>query len=145
MNDSIVKQIGELQSLTTQQLKERWKTLFRKKTPEYSRAILIKRLAYRIQEIKFGGVSLSIRKKLNDSLTKADCDQFGIPRKKFDRNLPVVGTRLIREWQGKRYEVTVCRGGFEYNGKMYRSLTSVAKTITGSQWNGPAFFGLRTK
>ncbi|RJP60907.1 MAG: DUF2924 domain-containing protein [Candidatus Auribacter fodinae] len=145
MNDSIVKQIGELQSLTTQQLKERWKTLFRKEPPEYSRAILIKRLAYRIQEIKFGGVSLSIRKKLNDSLTKADCDQFGIPRKKFDRNLPVVGTRLIREWQGKRYEVTVCRGGFEYNGKMYRSLTSVAKTITGSQWNGPAFFGLRTK
>ena len=58
-----------------------------------------------------------------------------------------MGTRLVRDWHGDRHEVTVVAGGFEYGGKRYRSLTAVAKAITGSHWNGKLFFGLskRTK
>jgi hypothetical protein len=60
------------------------------------------------------------------------------------RDLPVEGTRLVREWNGERHEVTVVAGGFEYGGRRYRSLTAVATAITGAHWSGPAFFGLRS-
>ena len=64
----------------------------------------------------------------------------GQPKKK---GMPVVGTRLIREWNGGRYEVIVVRDGFEFEGQKFRSLTAITKVITGTHWNGPAFFGLR--
>jgi hypothetical protein len=57
--------------------------------------------------------------------------------------VPVVGTRLVREWNGRTYEVTVVYGGFEYEGRRYRSLTAIATAITGTHWNGRAFFGLK--
>jgi len=56
---------------------------------------------------------------------------------------PVVGTRIVRTWQGQRYEITVVAAGFEYEGRRYRSLSAIAREITGTRWNGPAFFGLR--
>jgi hypothetical protein len=59
--------------------------------------------------------------------------------------MPVVGTRLVREWRGERHEVTVVPGGFEYLGRLYRSLTAIAKVITGQHWNGRLFFGLRRR
>ena len=62
----------------------------------------------------------------------------------FRKDVPMVGTRLVREWDGERYEVTVVQGGFEFAGRRYRSLTAIAKAITGTHWNGPAFFGLRS-
>ena len=57
--------------------------------------------------------------------------------------VPVVGTRLVREWNGHTYEVTVVHGGFEYEGRRYRSLTAITQAITGTHWNGRAFFGLK--
>ena len=57
--------------------------------------------------------------------------------------MPVVGTRLVREWHGERHEVTVTKDGLEYEGRPYRSLSAVAKVISGGHWSGPAFFGLR--
>jgi hypothetical protein len=57
----------------------------------------------------------------------------------------VVGTRLIREYDGQRHEVTVVTGGFEYRGRRYRSLSAIASAVTGTHWNGLAFFGLRTR
>ncbi len=59
------------------------------------------------------------------------------------KGMPLIGTRLVREWNGTRYEVTVVRGGYEFDGRRYRSLTAIVKEITGTKWNGPAFFGLR--
>jgi hypothetical protein len=64
----------------------------------------------------------------------------GKPRARQD--LPVVGTRLVREWDGQRHEVTVVHGGFEYRGRRYRSLSAIASAITGTHWNGRRFFGL---
>jgi hypothetical protein len=59
--------------------------------------------------------------------------------------MPVAGTRLVREWRGERYEVIILSNGFEYAGRKWNSLTAIARDITGTQWNGPVFFGLRIK
>jgi hypothetical protein len=87
---------------------------------------------------------------MNELLNQAGCDELGSlrstsPSARGRRELPVAGTRLIREWHGQRHEVTVIAGGYEYQGRRYRSLTAIAKLITGNHWNGPNFFGLRAK
>ena len=64
-------------------------------------------------------------------------------RRQLD-GIPMLGTRLVREWNGLRHEVTATEGGFEYAGRKYKSLSAVAKAITGAHWSGPQFFGLRT-
>ena len=63
-----------------------------------------------------------------------------LPVRKGDR--PIVGTRLIREWKGVEHAVTVLADGYEYQGRRYKSLSAIARAITGTRWNGPAFFGL---
>jgi len=148
MKGSVLRQITGLRQLSHSALKERWRDLFGTEPPTYNRATLIKRLAYRIQELAHGGLSESARVRLREPLADLgmDVDSATVERlKRRERNdgIPVTGTRLIREWQGSRYEATVVAGGFEYLGRRYRSLTAVTKAITGTHWNGPAFFGLR--
>ncbi len=84
---------------------------------------------------------------MNEALVEAGFDEFGgEPERRKESHhkpdIPVAGTRLVREWNGRRYEVTVASGGFVFEGR-YRSLTAIAKAITGTHWNGRAFFGLR--
>jgi hypothetical protein len=67
----------------------------------------------------------------------------GTPRPRSARNGPVVGTRLIREWRGVEQRGTLLADGFEWEGRRYKSLSAVARAITGTRWNGPVFFGLR--
>jgi hypothetical protein len=94
-------------------------------------------------------LSEATRQRMTKALEQAGLDELGgagTGRKPAGQghNLPVAGTRLVREWNGGRYEVTVVSGGFEYAGRRYRSLTAITKAITGTHWNGPAFFGLRS-
>jgi len=150
MNESILKQINELSTLNMEELRMRWKILYSTEAPSYNKDFLIKRLAYRIQEIYFGGLSSQTKDAMNKVLDDYGFDELATkPTKKPDRRykqgIPVTGTKLIREWNGIRHEVIVSRNGFQYNGKIYRSLSSIAREITGTQWNGPAFFGLRSK
>jgi Protein of unknown function (DUF2924) len=58
---------------------------------------------------------------------------------------PKAGTRIVREWQGRLHEVSVLENGFEYGGRTYRSLSEIAREITGTRWSGPAFFGMRKR
>jgi hypothetical protein len=148
MNNSLLSQIAALDKLSPQELEERWRQLTGKEPPAYNRRFLIKRLTYRLQELKYGGLSEGAKQQLeiiageigwNGNAPLASKNSSG---KRTD--LPVVGTRLIREWNGKRYEVTVLPRGFEFEGKPYRSLTAITKAITGTHWNGRAFFGLRS-
>ena len=147
MKKSVLKQVAELPELSSDQLKERWQALFGSDPPAYNKPYLIKRLAYRIQELAYGGLSEPAKAQLRDALD--DEDGSGIPgRRKHRRGtpgMPVIGTRLVREWRGNRYEVTVATGGFEFEGRKYRSLSAITKAITGTHWNGPGFFGLRQK
>jgi hypothetical protein len=143
MTDSVLLQIAALKTTPTPVLKERWRKLFASEPPPYNRRFLESRLAYRIQELAYGGLKPTTVARL-DALAEQLVSGKGIikPRKAMDR--PVVGTRLIREWQGVPHEVIVRIDGYAYQGRPYKSLSAVAKAITGTQWNGPVFFGLRT-
>ena len=145
MKQSVLKQVAELPNLDSGQLKERWRTLYGSEPPAYNKSYLVKRLAYRIQELAFGGLSEAAQAQLRDALDGDDADGVAsrMHRRRRKDGMPVTGTRLVREWQGNRYEVTVVHGGFEFEGRKYRSLTAITKAITGTHWNGPGFFGLR--
>ncbi len=146
MARALVAQISELNRMPFEELRKKWEALYDGPSPNSSnRKQMVARLAYRIQELAFGGLSREAR----DNLDKiAEVDSFiGENNKPTGRNTSVAvpGTKLIREWQGKRIEVTTLEKGFEYAGKRYRSLTAIATEITGTKWNGPDFFGLRHK
>ena len=144
MKDSAVRQVADLHAMSMEELRGRWRDLFGPGPPAYGRAQLIKRLAYRLQELAFGGLSEETGKRLR-ALAREHGGDSGAPRRRPSQAGPVPGTRLIREWDGRRHEVTVTRDGFEYDGRPYRSLSAIARAITGTQWNGPAFFGLRQR
>ena len=148
MRNGVLKQVAELQRLGRRELAERWRSLFGTEAPAYSRELLIGRLAYRVQELAFGGLPEAVQDELRshvpeDRLDTSESEAARMERRRGKEGLPVVGTRLIREWRGTRHEVTVVPGGFEYEGRKYRSLSGIARAITGTRWNGPAFFGLR--
>ena len=148
-SDSVLKQIADLDTLNHDQLCELWRTLFGKEPAAFNRPYLIKRLAYRIQEIAYGGLSERAHKTMDDVLDSHGFDENGgsldgrRTERKRKAGVPVAGTRLVREWNGRTYEVTVAYGGFEYEGRRYKSLTAIATAITGTHWNGRAFFGLK--
>lgn len=149
MADSVLKQIAHLQNLSHDELKERWAVLYGGEPPAYNRQFIIKRLAYRIQELAYGGLPEHAKAMMRDVLAANGFDENACPiggkrtKRPSDENAPVVGTRLIRDWNGRRYEVIVVPGGFEFEGRRYRSLTAVTRAITGTHWNGRAFWGLR--
>ena len=117
-----------------------WRELTGTEPPPYNRTFLVKRLAYRIQELAFGGLSVQAERRLDDLVDELDGKKK--PKAK-DMTAPIIGTKLIREWQGVLQEVTALADGFEWQGRRYQSLSAVARAITGTRWNGPLFFGLR--
>ena len=139
MTDSIAAQVAALPKTPTPELKQMWRELFDKEPPGFSRNYLISRLAYRIQELAYGGLKPATRAKL-DAL--ADGLDPKAARKRVV-NGPVVGTQLIREWRGVEHKVTVLADGFEWEGRRYKSLSAVARAITGTRWNGLIFFGMK--
>ena len=146
---SVLKQIADLDNLSHEDLCKLWRTLYGKEPAASNRPYLIKRLAYRIQEIAYGGISDKARRTMDEIIDMHGFDENGgsldgrRTEKKRKAGMPVVGTRLVREWNGRTYEVTVIHGGFDYEGRRYRSLTAIATAITGTHWNGRAFFGLK--
>ena len=144
---SVLRQISEIQGLTLGELRERWETLYGTAPPRYSWEHLVRRLAYRIQELRFGGLCESTKATLR---AVAERDGTGdqvkpLVRRNANDGGPVPGTRLVRVWHGERHEVTVTADGYEYKGRIFRSLTAVAKIISGAHWSGNLFFGLRSR
>ena len=137
---STLSEIATLPKKSPQELNALWRTLFNADPPQAGKDYLVRRLAYRVQELSHGGVSEAAAIIL-DGLKPGKL----VPGKQPNPEsiTPAPGARLIREWQGAEYVVTVLDSGFEYNGCKYRSLSSVAKAITGVHWSGPLFFGLR--
>jgi Protein of unknown function (DUF2924) len=139
MTESVAARVAALPKTPTPELKQMWRELFDGEPPGFSRNYLISRLAYRIQELAYGGLKPSTRTKL-DAL--ADTLDPKVARKRVV-NGPVVGTQLIREWRGVEHKVTVLADGFEWEGRRYKSLSAVARAITGTRWNGLTFFGVK--
>jgi hypothetical protein len=130
--------LDRLADMTADELKAEWARRYTAPTPTLSPDLLRLGLAYRLQEQRLGGVSRS---------TKTILRQLAAPPKDGVRKGPpprklTIGTRLVRDWHGIGHTVTVQENGFEYDGQQWRSLTAIAKAITGSHWNGPRFFGL---
>lgn len=143
MAKSMVAQVAELQGMTPDELKQKWQALYDNAPPAtLSRQQLIGRLAYRLQELVFGGLPDDLRRQLEE-LGASPTAQVQAKKKSPGKLIP--GTRLVREWQGVNQEVTVLESGFAYAGKTYTSLTAIATEITGTKWNGPEFFGLRRR
>jgi Protein of unknown function (DUF2924) len=144
MTASVLAQLTALKGLPTPDLKRRWRDLFETEPPPYNRRFLESRLAYRIQELAYGGLKPETVARLDalaDDVAGADPGN----RHRMDKDRPIAGTRLFREWQGVEHCVTVSNEGYEYQGRPYKSLSAIARAITGTRWNGPLFFGLRNQ
>lgn len=131
-------ELAKLTELDRTELMDRWRTLYDREPPaSISRPLLLHAIAYRMQEKALGGLKPSTRRLL--AQTAADGKE----------SMPITsvktGTRLLREWHGVTYEVTVTEDGVLFKGKKYQSLSEVARIITGTKWSGPLFFGLRKK
>jgi hypothetical protein len=141
---SIPARLAALKTATTPELKQQWRALFDSEPPPFNRRYLESRLAYRIQELSLGGLKPeTIRRleRLGEELAGGDRKKS---RVRAD-TMPITGTRLIREWQGVEHVVTVTADGFEWQGRPYRSLSAIARAITGTRWNGWVFFGLKNQ
>jgi hypothetical protein len=141
-DEPILARLAALKAMSVKELKTEWQALFDAPAPNNSRTFIESRLAYRIQELTYGGPDKQTRRLLD---LLADEVEGTLTRKAqiADPRNPVVGTKLIREWNGVAHTVTVLREGFDWDGRRYKSLSAVARAITGTRWNGYRFFGLR--
>lgn len=142
MKSTVLSQLAALKGAPADVLKTRWRELFGTEPPAYNRRFLESRLAYRIQELTYGGLSRETLERLK-AMSKQYATRDPIERKARPTLRPIAGTKLIREWQGVEHCVTVRGDDFEYLGRPYKSLSSVALEITGTKWNGWVFFGLK--
>ena len=142
--DPIPARLAALKSTPTPELKQQWRELFDSEPPAFNRSYLESRLAYRIQELAYGGLKPETVKRLEALGEQLDGGNITLRRIRTD-NKPIAGTRLIREWQGVEHCVTVLQDGYEWQGRPYQSLSSVARAITGTRWNGWVFFGLKNQ
>jgi hypothetical protein len=139
--DALTAEIAGLSKASITDLRERWKTLYGKEPSGHiGRSFLVRAVAYRLQEQAFSGLKPSTRRLLARVAEEAAA---GSSSKSPPVRKAETGTILVREWQGSAHRVTVLGNGVSFNGKHYRSLSEVAREITGSRWSGPRFFGLR--
>jgi hypothetical protein len=133
--------IAELETMSLHDLRATWKRLYRIEAPRFfRRELLVRACAYQIQVKAYGGLSPKTRRRLLKIAAEAEQGTFttaGAPR----RLRP--GTRLVRSYDGVTHTVDVLADGFAWNGQKFRSLSAIAKAITGTNWNGHSFFGLK--
>lgn len=140
----MINDVETLQQYSITELKNRWQLTFESPASAYtSRDFLIQNLVYHAQVQQHGGLSRKTQRRLQHlyETFKKDPD-FHPPASK-----PALkaGTRLVRKWQGNVHSVTVLANSFEYLDKEYKSLSAIARLITGTRWSGPVFFGLKTR
>lgn len=138
----IAEQLEALQSMDLIALREEWRKLKGSEPPRLSRDLMLRAVAYALQVQVFGEMPAGTIKKLEDLdaqpgeiVSKAETAKSGLSP----------DARLVREWHGRTHSVEVLRQGFLFEGKVYRSLSEIARRITGSHWSGPRFFGLIKK
>ena len=148
-------EITQIETLKEMPLKELRDIYFQhfpdKKAVSSNRTYLWRRIAYKMQELEQGGLSPSTLQKLRSLMTDYDpvnntalkpqtAHSSGCPRR--DRRLPLSVTLITKQYKGTTIQVKTLEKGFEYGGKIYKSLTAIAKEVTGAHWNGYLFFDL---
>jgi DUF2924 family protein len=140
----VLAQIAALAKASLPHLKTQYKGLFDSDAPGINRAFLERRIAYKLHELAHGGLPQRAVAQLETLARTAD--KGSTPRTRMRaQDRPLAGTRLLRVWNGVEHSVTVLQTGFEYQGRPFTSLSAIVRHITGTPWNGPAFFGLREK
>ena len=129
MNDPVLARLVALKTTPTPQLKEQWRQLFEGEPPAFNRRYLESRLAYRIQELAYGGLKPETVRRLEKLGEELDGGRVDV-RKRPANDRPISGTRLIRDYQGVEHCVTVRDNDFEYQGQRFKSLTAIARHIT---------------
>lgn len=130
-------ELDALVSLSPAQLKERWRDLEGSPPPSLSTQLLRRLLAQRLQERRYGALPALVARELARLGQAGPAAEPARPR--VDLTL---GTRLVREWNGRTLSVEVVEGGFHYGDRTWRSLSEIARHVTGARWSGPRFFGL---
>lgn len=129
-----------LHALEVSALRTEWNRLYRSPPPaRASRSLLELGVAWKIQEIAYGGLSRTTMRRLAGAAGPTDAT--GAPSAPKTIALKP-GARLVREWQGETHDVLVVEGGYEWRGQRWTSLSMIAREITGTRWSGPRFFGL---
>ncbi|MBD3334314.1 MAG: DUF2924 domain-containing protein [Candidatus Eisenbacteria bacterium] len=150
MKPHIAEQIEALEDLTVAELRERYAEVFGEETRSRHKTFLRKRIAWRLQANEEGGLLERALRRARELANEADLRLLA-PRGRtethrfrtsHDRRLPMPGAVITREYRGRTVSVTILDDGFEYEGELYRSLTAIAKAVTGTHWNGFLFFGL---
>jgi hypothetical protein len=140
--DQVLSRLAALQTASAAELREQWRALFGREPPAFNRPYLVSRLSYRVQELAYSGLRPETRARLEALGEQLDGGNPVLRRVRADSR-PLPGTRLIREHGGVQHVVTVRADRFEYEGRPYRSLSAIARHITGTRWNGWTFFGLK--
>jgi len=138
----LASELEQLSELNSKELRERWQALFGAEPPPKLRSpLLVQGIAYRLQENALGGLKPATVRLLECIADDAAARRQAAP--KTEKIRVSAGTVLIREWHGTKYQVTVLKHGFLFRAKPFRSLSQIARAITGSRWSGPLFFGLK--
>ena len=138
--DTLAGDLAALPGLPLDALKDRWRELYGRPPPSrLGRLLMVRGIAYRMQEQVLGDLEPATRRRIARA---ADDIAAGRAPSKSPSTIKA-GTRLLREWQGVTHEVIVLEDGVKYRGEVWRSLSAVAREITGTRWSGPLFFGLK--
>jgi len=154
MTETKLSEIMKLKEKSLEELKTKYQELSGQEPPSSNKLFLWRKIAYRLQELECGNVSEETQGKIQELIKKYDpVNNTGVrpdngngeianKKPSRDRRLPIPGTLITKSYKGKKYELKILEKGFEYNNKTYKSLSAIAKEITGAHWNGYLFFNL---
>ncbi len=141
--DDIAAKLRELEQMDHAALRAEWRRLYRAHPPKrVARDLLLLAVAWKIQEQAYGGLGAATRRRVADLAKTLERDG-DVTRNRVARLKP--GAKLVREWRGETHTVIVREDGFEWQGRPWRSLSVIAREITGGHWSGPRFFGLKER
>jgi hypothetical protein len=133
---NIIKQVLKLKTMSLNDLRDLWYSLYKHDPISDSKMYMIPQLAYRIQELAYGGLDEATERKIQQAA-------HDISKGKKKAYKALLGTKIVKEYKDKLHEIFVVADGFSYNGRVYSSLSAIAQQITGTKWNGLVFFGVK--
>ncbi|MDR0580870.1 MAG: DUF2924 domain-containing protein [Holosporaceae bacterium] len=134
---TVIKQVMALKEKSLNELDKLWRKMFDHSPAFRTKQYMLPKLAYRIQELAYGGIDAGTEQKLI-----AGAGELDKPKSKVKKYSPMIGTKIVKEYKGKIHEVLVVEEGFAYGGTIFNSLSAVAQKITGTKWNGLKFFNV---
>ena len=132
--------LNELEGMSCQELQALWEERFGERCVMRSAELLRRRLAWRLQEERHGGVKPEVKRRLREVNIAFSMDKQYRPKAKTK---VYSGSTLTRNWKGQTHTVKVMKDGYIYKGEKYKGLSKIAREITGTRWSGPVFFGLK--